>query len=159
MYNVHVQNVCTLHVSILYKEVSQQSCQIYIIPTFTCTYTCSYKNVDNLIVLRTRTAKEHLSFYISCNESPVDCMCDATLLQVWKSVENGHWLDEEPYEMAVHFPSARLYRKERQAAGLLFRPHLFSSAGSVFVSSSCSNPPSQQLERLLTLTGGKVRHF
>ena len=76
--------------------------------------------------------------------------------QVWKSVESGRWLDEGPYEMADHFPSARLYRLERQAAGLLFRPHLFSPAGSVFISSSCSNPPSQQLEKLLSLAGGKV---
>ena len=79
-----------------------------------------------------------------------------TYIQVWKSVESGCWLDEEPYEMAEHFPSARLYRLERQAAGLLFRPRLFSPAGSVFVSSGCSNPPAQQLEKLLALAGGKV---
>ena len=59
--------------------------------------------------------------------------------------------------MSDDFPSARLYRLERQAGGLLYRPKLFSLAGSLFVSSSCTNPPAQQLERLLTLTGGKVR--
>ena len=39
---------------------------------------------------------------------------------------------------------------------MLYKPKLFSLAGSIFVSSSCTNPPAQQLERLLTLTGGKV---
>lgn len=80
-----------------------------------------------------------------------------SFLQVWQSVERGQWLGEEPYEMSDDFPSARLYRLERQASGLLYRPRLFSPAGSVFVSSSCTNPPAQQLERLLTLTGGKVK--
>lgn len=59
--------------------------------------------------------------------------------------------------MFDHFPSARFFRLERQAAGLLYRPSLFSSVGSVFVSSD-SSPPSQQLERLLMLGGGKVSH-
>ena len=83
----------------------------------------------------------------------------ATFLQVWQSVERGQWLGEEPYEMSNHFPSARLYRLERKATGLLYKPRLFSPAGSIFVSSSCTNPPAQQLERLLTLTGGKVSRF
>ena len=57
--------------------------------------------------------------------------------------------------MIDHFPAAQFFRLERLTAGLLYRPSLFASVGSVFVSSD-SSPPSQQLEKLLTLGGGKV---
>lgn len=30
------------------------------------------------------------------------------LSQVWKSLETGRWLEEEPYEMADEFPAARV---------------------------------------------------
>ena len=30
------------------------------------------------------------------------------LSQIWKSLESGHWLEEEPYEMADEFPAARV---------------------------------------------------
>lgn len=94
-------------------------------------------------------------FALVCGTT-VSCKLYVPCLQVWQSVERGQWLGEEPFEMSDRFPSARLYRLERQGTGMLYKPKLFSPAGSIFVSSSCTNPPAQQLERLLTLTGGKV---
>ncbi|KAL5457097.1 hypothetical protein EMCRGX_G034336 [Ephydatia muelleri] len=75
---------------------------------------------------------------------------------VWKSLESGRWLEEEPYEMADEFPAARLFRLERQQqSGPLYRPTFFSSVGSIFISSN-SSPSSQDLELLVSLGGGKI---
>ena len=107
---------------------------------------------DIIIVLK----KINWCFFTLVFGATVSCKLYGPCLQVWQSVERGQWLGEEPFEMSDHFPSARLYRLERQGTGMLYKPKLFSPAGSIFVSSSCTNPPAQQLERLLTLTGGKV---
>ncbi|XP_067678748.1 microcephalin-like [Haliotis asinina] len=74
---------------------------------------------------------------------------------VFKSVEAGHWLDEEPYECCSKFPQAKVARQERQSQGDEYRQALFSSCGQIFVSSKCV-PPRGSLVNLLTLCGGQV---
>lgn len=75
-----------------------------------------------------------------------------------KSLECGYWVAEESYEMAVPFPAARHYRIQRQTSYITFQPELFKGCGSIFLSSGTA-PPTQQLESLLTLGGGKVRDY
>ncbi|XP_064382263.1 microcephalin-like isoform X2 [Halichondria panicea] len=74
---------------------------------------------------------------------------------VMKSLECGSWVSEEPYEMTSSFPAAKYYRLQRNASFAMYHPGLFRGCGSVFLASGTS-PPTQQLETLLTLGGGKV---
>ncbi|XP_046544827.1 uncharacterized protein LOC124255034 isoform X2 [Haliotis rubra] len=74
---------------------------------------------------------------------------------VFKSVEAGHWVDEEPYECCAKFPQAKVARQERQFQGDEYKQTLFSSCGQMFVSSKCV-PSRGSLVNLLTLCGGQV---
>ncbi|XP_046353576.2 uncharacterized protein LOC124133267 isoform X1 [Haliotis rufescens] len=74
---------------------------------------------------------------------------------VFKSVEAGHWVDEEPYECCAKFPRAKVARQERQSLGDEYKQTFFSSCGLMFVSSKCL-PPRGSLVNLLTLCGGQV---
>ena len=71
-----------------------------------------------------------------------------------KSLECGYWVPEDPYEMSREFPSARFFRLDRQQSVSSHQPSLFKGCGSVFIANG-SLPPATQLERLLTLGGGK----
>ena len=84
------------------------------------------------------------------------CNVRVPSLQVMKSLEYGSWVSEEPYEMTSSFPAAKYYRLQRSASFAMYQPELFRGCGSVFLASGTS-PPTQQLETLLALGGGKVR--
>ncbi|KAK3921341.1 Microcephalin [Frankliniella fusca] len=71
---------------------------------------------------------------------------------VMRSLEAGHWLGEEPFELNA-FPAIQQCRVARETFGV--SPDIFSSAGAIFVSKD-TTPPRSDLVDLLTLCGGNV---
>lgn len=76
------------------------------------------------------------------------------LRQEWvlRSLEAGHWLDEEAFEL-TEFPAIQRSRVARETLGS--SPNIFSTAGLIFVSKD-STPPRAEIVDLLHLCGGNL---
>ncbi|XP_067134727.1 uncharacterized protein [Centruroides vittatus] len=74
---------------------------------------------------------------------------------VFKSMESGCWLNEEPYELSETFPGARVNRIQIASKGAAYRSDLFRHLGNIFVSAYCV-PAYNKLTELITLAGGKI---
>ncbi|XP_076368116.1 microcephalin [Tachypleus tridentatus] len=74
---------------------------------------------------------------------------------VFKSLESGRWLEEEPFELNDYFPAVQISRLERAASGPDYRQNLFGSLGFIYIS-PYSSPPKEKLIQLVTLVGGTV---
>ncbi|XP_077991565.1 uncharacterized protein LOC144445799 [Glandiceps talaboti] len=76
---------------------------------------------------------------------------------VLKSLEAGHWVEEEPYELHDYFPAAQMCRLEKQAVcgkeG--YRQDIFACIGLMYVAES-TVPPQDKLTELIALCGGKL---
>ncbi|XP_069829545.1 microcephalin isoform X2 [Dendropsophus ebraccatus] len=71
------------------------------------------------------------------------------------SLECGHWIPEEPYELSDHFPGAPICRLQRHLSAGEYSQDLFSRLPAIFISPS-SQPPCDKLSEVLQLCGGKV---
>ncbi|XP_075718057.1 microcephalin isoform X2 [Rhinoderma darwinii] len=71
------------------------------------------------------------------------------------SLERGHWISEEPYELSDHFPGASICRLQRHLSAGEFHQDLFSSMPAIFISQN-SQPPCDKLSDVVQLCGGKV---
>ncbi|XP_045042441.2 microcephalin isoform X4 [Desmodus rotundus] len=71
------------------------------------------------------------------------------------SLELGHWISEEPFELSDSFPAAPLCRRERQLSAGPYQGTLFAGQPLMFISSA-SDPPRAKLWELVHLCGGRV---
>ncbi|NXD71025.1 MCPH1 protein, partial [Eolophus roseicapillus] len=71
------------------------------------------------------------------------------------SLELGHWISEEPYELSSSFPAAPVCRLQRHLSTGKYQQNLFSNQPVMFVSPT-SQPPCKKLIELIQLSGGKV---
>ncbi|XP_025944697.1 microcephalin isoform X3 [Apteryx rowi] len=71
------------------------------------------------------------------------------------SLELGHWISEEPYELSSNFPAAPICRLQRHLSTGKYQQNLFSSQPVMFVSPT-SQPPCKKLTELIQLSGGKI---
>ncbi|XP_058298949.1 microcephalin isoform X3 [Hylobates moloch] len=71
------------------------------------------------------------------------------------SLELGHWISEEPFELSNHFPAAPLCRSECHLSAGPYRGTLFADQPVMFVSPA-SSPPVAKLCELVHLCGGRV---
>ncbi|NWZ23175.1 MCPH1 protein, partial [Asarcornis scutulata] len=71
------------------------------------------------------------------------------------SLEAGHWISEEPYELSSNFPAAPICRLQRHLSTGNYQQNLFSNQPVMFVSPT-SQPPCKNLIELIQLSGGKV---
>ncbi|XP_055272302.1 microcephalin isoform X1 [Moschus berezovskii] len=71
------------------------------------------------------------------------------------SLEMGHWISEEPFELSNYFPAAPLCRQERLLSAGQYRGTLFADQPTMFISPA-SNPPRAKLGELVVLCGGRV---
>ncbi|KAM4836886.1 microcephalin [Thomomys bottae] len=71
------------------------------------------------------------------------------------SLELGHWISEEPFELSTHFPAAPLRRRERQLCAGQYQGTLFADERSMFITPA-SSPPRAKLCELVLLCGGHV---
>nr|XP_014349238.1 PREDICTED: microcephalin isoform X2 [Latimeria chalumnae] len=71
------------------------------------------------------------------------------------SLENGHWIPEEPYELSDHFLAAPICRLQRHLSAGEHQQTLFGSQPLMFIS-PVSQPPCNSLRELILLCGGKV---
>ncbi|KAM8809950.1 microcephalin [Eudromia elegans] len=71
------------------------------------------------------------------------------------SLELGHWISEEPYELSSNFPAAPICRLQRHLSTGKYQQNLFSSQPVMFVSPT-SQPPCQRLSELIQLSGGRT---
>ncbi|XP_020736554.2 microcephalin isoform X4 [Odocoileus virginianus] len=71
------------------------------------------------------------------------------------SLEMGHWISEEPFELSTYFPAAPLCRQERLSSAGQYRGTLFANQPTMFISPA-SNPPRAKLGELVVLCGGQV---
>ncbi|NXP46347.1 MCPH1 protein, partial [Heliornis fulica] len=71
------------------------------------------------------------------------------------SLELGHWISEEPYELSSSFPAAPICRLQRQLSTEKYQQNLFSNQPVMFVSPN-SQPPCKNLIELIQLSGGKI---
>ncbi|NXO09352.1 MCPH1 protein, partial [Oriolus oriolus] len=71
------------------------------------------------------------------------------------SLELGHWISEEPYELSSSFPAAPICRLQRHLSTGKYQQNLFSNQPVMFVSPS-SQPPCKKLTELIQLAGGKI---
>nr|3SHT_A Chain A, Microcephalin [Homo sapiens]3SHT_B Chain B, Microcephalin [Homo sapiens]3SHT_C Chain C, Microcephalin [Homo sapiens]3SHV_A Chain A, Microcephalin [Homo sapiens]3SHV_B Chain B, Microcephalin [Homo sapiens] len=71
------------------------------------------------------------------------------------SLELGHWISEEPFELSHHFPAAPLCRSECHLSAGPYRGTLFADQPAMFVSPA-SSPPVAKLCELVHLCGGRV---
>ncbi|NXI61678.1 MCPH1 protein, partial [Anseranas semipalmata] len=71
------------------------------------------------------------------------------------SLEVGHWISEEPYELSSNFPAAPICRLQRHLSTGSYQQNLFSNQPVMFVSPT-SQPPCKKLIELIQLSGGKV---
>jgi len=74
---------------------------------------------------------------------------------LFASLENGGWVDEEPYELVDFSPAVKTMRLDREAFEEDFRSALFSDVGSIYVSSEVT-PSRPDLQELIRLGGGTV---
>ncbi|NXH38377.1 MCPH1 protein, partial [Dicaeum eximium] len=71
------------------------------------------------------------------------------------SLELGHWISEEPYELSSSFPAAPICRLQRHLSTGTYQQNLFSNQPVMFVSPT-SQPPCKKLIELIELAGGKI---
>nr|P61590.1 RecName: Full=Microcephalin [Colobus guereza]AAS91381.1 microcephalin [Colobus guereza] len=71
------------------------------------------------------------------------------------SLESGHWISEESFELSNHFPAAPLCRRECHLSAGPYRGTLFADQPVMFVSPA-SSPPVAKLCELVHLCGGRV---
>ncbi|XP_011710142.2 microcephalin isoform X1 [Macaca nemestrina] len=71
------------------------------------------------------------------------------------SLESGHWISEEPFELSNHFPAAPLCRRECHLSAGPYHGTLFANQPVMFVSPA-SSPPVAKLCELVHLCGGRV---
>ncbi|KAM6433609.1 microcephalin [Rhynochetos jubatus] len=71
------------------------------------------------------------------------------------SLELGHWISEEPYELSSSFPAAPICRLQRHLSPGKYQLSLFSNQPVMFVSPT-SQPPCKKLIELIQLSGGKI---
>ncbi|NXK02726.1 MCPH1 protein, partial [Herpetotheres cachinnans] len=71
------------------------------------------------------------------------------------SLELGHWISEEPYELSSSFPAAPIRRLQRHLSAGKYQQNLFSNQPVMFVSPT-SQPPCKKLIELIQLSGGKT---
>ncbi|KAM6355528.1 microcephalin isoform 2-T2 [Podargus strigoides] len=71
------------------------------------------------------------------------------------SLEVGHWVSEEPYELSSSFPAAPICRLQRHLSKGKYQQNLFSNQPVMFVSPT-SQPPCKKLIELIQLSGGKI---
>ncbi|NXD82547.1 MCPH1 protein, partial [Halcyon senegalensis] len=71
------------------------------------------------------------------------------------SLELGHWISEEPYELSSSFPAAPICRLQRHLSTGKYQQNLFSNQPVMFVSPT-SQPPCKKLIELIQLSGGKI---
>uniref|UniRef100_A0A8C8AYI0 Microcephalin 1 n=1 Tax=Otus sunia TaxID=257818 RepID=A0A8C8AYI0_9STRI len=71
------------------------------------------------------------------------------------SLERGHWISEEPYELSSSFPAAPICRLQRHLSTRKYQQNLFSNQPVMFVSPT-SQPPCKKLIELIQLSGGKI---
>ncbi|NXQ31535.1 MCPH1 protein, partial [Alaudala cheleensis] len=71
------------------------------------------------------------------------------------SLELGHWISEEPYELSSSFPAAPICRLQRHLSTGKYQQNLFSNQPVMFVSPT-SQPPCRKLTELIQLAGGTV---
>ncbi|NXC45013.1 MCPH1 protein, partial [Penelope pileata] len=71
------------------------------------------------------------------------------------SLEFGHWISEEPYELSSNFPAAPICRLQRHLSAGNYQQNLFSNQPVMFVSPT-SEPPCKKLMELIQLSGGKI---
>ncbi|KAM9241249.1 microcephalin [Leptosomus discolor] len=71
------------------------------------------------------------------------------------SLELGHWISEEPYELSSSFPAAPICRLQRHLSTGKYQQNLFSNQPVMFVSPT-SQPPCKKLIELIQLSGGKT---
>ncbi|XP_038253478.1 microcephalin isoform X15 [Dermochelys coriacea] len=71
------------------------------------------------------------------------------------SLECGHWISEEPYELSANFPAAPICRLQRHLSSGKYQQDLFSSQPVMFISLA-SQPPCDKLRELVQLCGGKI---
>ncbi|XP_064268210.1 microcephalin isoform X6 [Passer domesticus] len=112
------------------------------------------------------------------NEDSVDLRKGGRLQKVLWSLELGHWISEEPYELSSSFPAAPLFsgssmseggtcfqnneladgsicRLQRHLSTGIYQQNLFSNQPVMFVSPT-SQPPCKKLIELIQLAGGKI---
>nr|XP_019573318.1 PREDICTED: microcephalin isoform X1 [Rhinolophus sinicus]XP_019573319.1 PREDICTED: microcephalin isoform X1 [Rhinolophus sinicus] len=73
------------------------------------------------------------------------------------SLELGHWISEEPFELSDSFPAAPLCRLERHLSAGRYQGTLFADQPVMFLSPA-SDPPRAKLCELVRLCGGRVTH-
>ncbi|XP_036022384.1 microcephalin isoform X2 [Onychomys torridus] len=71
------------------------------------------------------------------------------------SLEWGHWISEEPFELSESFPAAPVCRLERQLSTRRYQGNLFASQPKMFISPA-SSPPRAKLCELVLLCGGHI---
>ncbi|XP_058380885.1 microcephalin isoform X4 [Diceros bicornis minor] len=71
------------------------------------------------------------------------------------SLELGHWISEEPFELANYFPAAPLCRLERHLSAGQDQGTLFADQPMMFISPA-SKPPRTKLWELVLLCGGRI---
>ncbi|XP_042637883.1 microcephalin [Orycteropus afer afer] len=73
------------------------------------------------------------------------------------SLEMGHWISEEPFELSNYFPAAPVCRLECHLSAGQYQGNLFSGQPVMFITPA-SNPPSAKLCELVHLCGGQITH-
>ncbi|XP_074065632.1 microcephalin isoform X6 [Macrotis lagotis] len=71
------------------------------------------------------------------------------------SLELGHWVSEEPYELSEIFPAACICRLERHLSLRKYQGNLFASQPVMYITTA-SEPPCAKLRELVQLCGGQV---
>ncbi|KAL2761566.1 microcephalin isoform 7, partial [Daubentonia madagascariensis] len=71
------------------------------------------------------------------------------------SLESGHWISEEPFELSTYFPAAPVCRRERHLCEGQYRGTLFADQPVLFISPA-SSPPRAKLCELVHLCGGQI---
>ncbi|XP_044146146.1 microcephalin [Bufo gargarizans] len=71
------------------------------------------------------------------------------------SLERGHWMPEEPYELSDYFPGAPICRLQHHLSAGEYHQDLFSNVPAIFISPN-SQPPCEKLSDVVQLCGGKV---
>ncbi|XP_021074636.1 microcephalin isoform X2 [Mus pahari] len=71
------------------------------------------------------------------------------------SLELGHWISEEPFELSETFPAAPICRLERHLSTQQYQGTLFANQPKMFIAPT-SSPPRAKLCELVLLCGGQV---
>ncbi|KFO62209.1 Microcephalin, partial [Corvus brachyrhynchos] len=71
------------------------------------------------------------------------------------SLELGHWISEEPYELSSSFPAAPICRLQHHLSTGKYQQNLFSNQPVMFVSPT-SEPSCKKLIESIQLAGGKI---